>query len=104
MFKTKMGVTESSQAGGSSMPEKYIAIRGAVLTYTGDPFKSGLAQTMVYESDAIIAMANGHITHFGPADRIRPKLPPGTEITDYGKDSLISAGFIDSHVHFPQTP
>ena len=25
-------------------------------------------------------------------------------IKDYGKDSLISAGFIDSHAHFPQTP
>jgi len=86
------------------MAEKSIAVRGPVLTYTGDPFKSGLAQTMVYESDAIVATANGLITHFGPADKIRPKLPPGTEIKDYGKDSLISAGFIDSHVHFPQTP
>ena len=86
------------------MSEKSIAIRGPVLTYTGDPFKSGLAQTMVYESDAIVAMANGVITHFGPADRIRSQLPPGTEIKDYGKDSLISAGFIDSHVHYPQTP
>jgi guanine deaminase len=97
-------VAESSQQGGSSMAEKSIAVRGPVLTYTGDPFKSGLAQTMVYESDAIVATANGLITHFGPADKIRPKLPPGTEIKDYGKDSLISAGFIDSHVHFPQTP
>ena len=30
------------------------AIRGPVLTYTGDPFKSGLDHTMVYESDAIV--------------------------------------------------
>ena len=80
------------------------AIRGPVLTYTGDPFKNGLDHTMVYESDAIVAMANGTITHFGPADRIRSQLAAGTEIKNYGKDSLISAGFIDSHVHFPQTP
>src|SRR5262245_64318566 len=59
---------------------------------------------MVYQSDAIVAMANGLITHFEPADSIRPQLPPGTEIKNYGKDSLISAGFVDSHVHFPQTP
>ena len=85
------------------MSAKSTAIRGPVLTYTGDPFKSGLEHTMVYQSDAIVAMANGLITHFGPADSIRPQLPPGTEIKDYGKDSLISAGFIDSHVHFPQT-
>ena len=52
-----------------STAAKSTAIRGPVLTYTGDPFKSGLKQTMVYESDAIVAMANGLITHFGPADR-----------------------------------
>jgi guanine deaminase len=91
------------------MPErtasgKASAIRGPVLTYTGDPFKNGLEHTMVYESDAIVAMADGKITHFGPADRVRPQLPAGTEIKNYGKDALISAGFIDSHVHFPQTP
>jgi guanine deaminase len=57
------------------MSKRSIAIRGPVLTYTGDPFKSGLDHTMVYESDAIVAMANGVITHFGPADRVRPQLP-----------------------------
>ena len=80
------------------------AIRGPVLTFTGDPFDKGLEHTMVYESDAIVAMANGKVTHFGPADEVRAQLPAGTEVKDYGKDSLISAGFIDSHVHFPQTP
>jgi len=59
---------------------------------------------MVYESDALVAMADGLITHFGPAEKIIPQLPAGTEVKNYGKDSLISAGFIDSHVHFPQTP
>jgi guanine deaminase len=86
------------------MSAKPTAIRGPVLTYTGDPFKSGLDHTMVYESDAIVVMANGRITHFGPADRIRPQLPADIAIKNYGADSLISAGFLDSHVHFPQTP
>jgi guanine deaminase len=80
------------------------AIRGPVLTYRGDPFRSGLESTMVYEADAIVAMDRGVITHFGPAGDIEPLLPPGTGVTNYGKDSLISAGFIDSHVHYPQTP
>lgn len=59
---------------------------------------------MVYELDAIVAMADGLVTHFGPADKIIKQLPAGTEVKNYGKDSLISAGFIDSYVHFPQTP
>jgi guanine deaminase len=57
---------------------------------------------MVYEPDAIVAMADGWISHFGPARTIRPQLPRGTKVEDYGRDALIMAGFIDSHVHYPQ--
>lgn len=80
------------------------AIRGPALTFTGDPFKDGIDATMVHEPDAIVAFADGLITHFGPASTVRPQLPPGLPIREYGPDSLISAGFLDSHVHFPQTP
>src|SRR5262245_28315181 len=59
---------------------------------------------MHYELDAIVAMADGRITHFGPADDVRANLPPGTTVTELGKDTLTMAGFIDCHVHYPQTP
>jgi guanine deaminase len=84
--------------------QQRTAIRGPVLTFSGNPFTQGLEDTAVYEPDAIVAMADGLITDFGPAQLVLPRLPTGTEVRDYGKDSLISAGFIDSHVHFPQTP
>ena len=80
------------------------AIRGRVVTFTGDPFEKGLQDTMVYETDAIVAFGQGVITHFGPAEAIRPQLPGGLPIREYGKNAIISAGFLDSHVHFPQTP
>jgi len=80
------------------------AIRGPALTFTGDPFKDGLESTMVYEADAIVAFGDGLITHFGPAVSITPQLPRGLHVHSYGPDALISAGFLDSHVHFPQTP
>lgn len=80
------------------------ALRGAVLTFTGDPFRDGIEATQRYESDAIVAMADGKITHLGPASEVRSKLPPGTDIKENGNDTLMVAGFIDSHVHFPQTP
>jgi guanine deaminase len=79
------------------------AIRGPVLTYTGDPFLDGLASTMRYEPDAIVAMACGKITHFGPASEVRALLPEGVKVKEYGRDTLIMAGFIDCHVHYPQT-
>jgi len=49
-------------------------------------------------------MTGGKITHFGPAGAVRSQLPQGTPVKEYGNDTLITAGFIDSHVHFPQTP
>ncbi len=88
------------------MPENTAAavsaIRGPALTFTGDVFAEG-ASAMYYESDAIVAMAGGKITHFGPASNVRSALPPGTHIEDHGRDSLILPGFIDCHVHYPQT-
>lgn len=80
------------------------AIRGPALTFKGDPFQEGVDATMVYEPDAIVAFGDGLITHFGPADTVKSQLPAGLVVKDYGRDALISAGFIDSHVHFPQTP
>jgi guanine deaminase len=88
----------------SATPSKaaVTAIRGPALTFTGDPFQQGLEDTLVYEPDAIVAMAGGSVTHFGPAKRVRPLLPRGTRVEDYGRRSLILAGFVDCHVHFPQ--
>jgi guanine deaminase len=79
------------------------ALRGPALTYSGDPFAEGLAATMHYEPDAIVAMAGGRITHFGPAAKVGPALPAGTAVEALGNDTLTMAGFIDCHVHYPQT-
>lgn len=86
----------------SSQPTS--AIRGPALTFTGDPFKDGLESTLVYESDAVVAFADGRISHFGPASQVLAQLPAGLKVKEYGPNALISAGFLDSHVHFPQTP
>ena len=81
-----------------------VALRGPALTFTGDPFQDGLERTMVHEPDAIVAMADGHITHFGPAGEVLKTLPAGVAIRRVADDSLIVPGFVDTHVHFPQTP
>lgn len=85
-------------------PAPPIALRGPLLTYTGDPFRDGLERTMVHLPDAVVVLKDGRIERFGPAAELLPTLPTGLELRDYGRDALISAGFIDTHVHFPQTP
>lgn len=79
-----------------------IAIRGTYLTYTGDPFKSAVDDVMKVESDGIILVEDGKIKDMGPAAQMQAKLPVEIEVIEY-KDSVIMAGFIDSHVHYPQT-
>src|SRR4249919_520722 len=79
------------------------ALRGQVLTFTGDPFLVGAQQAVRYESDGLIVISGGTITGFGPYESMRTALAAGTPVTRYGTDSLILPGFVDAHVHYPQT-
>jgi guanine deaminase len=79
------------------------AIRGGLLTFTGDPFVSGVAATRRYEADAIVVMEGGRILDCGPAGDLMARMPAGTPVTHYA-NALIGAGFIDCHVHYPQLP
>src|SRR4051812_22966587 len=85
------------------MPEPVSAIRGPALTFTGDPFIDGVEATLRYEPDAVIAFSGGKISRVGPAATVKATLPPGSLVEEYGPDSLIVPGFIDCHVHYPQT-
>jgi guanine deaminase len=78
------------------------ALRGPALTFNDDPSRVGVAAAMRYEPDAIVAMADGLITHFGAAREVEPSLPPGAEVRHNGRDTLMLPGFVDCHVHYPQ--
>jgi guanine deaminase len=79
------------------------ALRGPALTFVDDAFSVGVENAMRYESDAVIAMSGDKITHFGPASQVLTELPKGTNVRRTGDDTLMVAGFIDCHVHYPQT-
>ncbi len=71
---------------------------GQVLSFTGNPFDTGAAAARI---DGAVLLDRGRIADLGPAATLRHRYPQAT-VTDYGAD-LISAGFIDAHVHYPQT-
>ena len=77
------------------------AIRSAMLTFKKDPFFHEMDECLVYESDAVIVMEGGKITQVGRAQDILSSLDD-VEVKHY-TDSIIIPGFIDSHVHYPQT-
>jgi guanine deaminase len=92
-----------SANGAASAGVHLTALRGALLTFTGNPFTADVSVVRQYEADAIVTMAGGRIIDCGPAADVAKRLPPDTTVTRY-PDSLISAGFIDAHVHYPQLP
>jgi len=74
-------------------------LRGQTLRFTADPFHTGTAAAQHHTHGAVV-IEGGKIPAAGPADTI--KAPENAQIHDYG-DRLIMAGFIDAHVHYPQT-
>jgi len=75
-------------------------LRGAALTFGSDPFLSDPDRSFTYWPDAAIAVADGRIRAVQPF--AAGDIPPGMPVTHY-PDSLILPGFIDAHVHYPQT-
>jgi guanine deaminase len=76
-------------------------ILGQVLTFTGDPFHAPIDEVVRHERHGAVAVDAGKVMAVGPADLLRAA-HPDAEVTDYG-EALISAGFVDTHVHYPQT-
>jgi guanine deaminase len=79
------------------------ALRGPALTFTDDPFRAAGEASVRYEADALLLIEGGIITAFGDYHGLRDRVPDGISITRYGTDSLILPGFVDAHVHYPQT-
>ena len=73
-------------------------ILGRVLSFATDPFVAGPDAARMDEAVLVDA---GRIKAVGSADALR-RAHRRARVTDYG-DCLISAGFIDAHVHYPQT-
>lgn len=75
-------------------------ILGQTLGFTGDPFREGPEAARHIRRGAV-AVQDGKITDVGEADTLRARYPQA-QVTDKG-DALLMAGFVDSHVHYPQT-
>ena len=76
-------------------------IRGRVLSFTDDPAESG-SRAYSYIQDGAVLVAGGLIEAVGATRDILARAPPDATIDDHS-GSFIMAGFIDAHVHYPQT-
>ena len=74
---------------------------GQTLSFTGDPIVSDWRDVTHHDSAGAVLVADGRIAATGPATALRRDYPQA-KIHDYG-NALITAGFVDAHMHYPQT-
>ena len=76
--------------------------RAEILHFLDDPDQVGMDDSHEYFPDGILLVRNGRIEKVGPATKLLPQLPADLPVTHH-RDCLIIPGFIDCHVHYPQT-
>ncbi|MGD0642950.1 MAG: guanine deaminase [Roseiarcus sp.] len=76
-------------------------VRGRVLSFRDDPRLAGERAHWLIE-DGAVRIENGEIAAIGEARAILDGAPPGAAIDDFS-GKLVMPGFIDPHIHYPQT-
>ncbi len=76
--------------------------RGELLHCLADPADVGDESSYEYFQDGLMIVKSGLVEAIGPAPELLAKLPVDVPVTQY-TDSLIVPGFIDCHLHYPQT-
>ncbi|UVJ45511.1 guanine deaminase [Pseudomonas sp. LS1212] len=78
------------------------AYRAAILHSLADPAEVGIEASYEYFADGLLVIEDGKIAAVGPAEVLLTSLPAEVEVIHY-QDALITPGFIDTHIHLPQT-
>ncbi len=84
----------SIESGGSQ------AYRASLLHFTDDPALHEEAHQ--WHEDGLLLVKDGHVLKAGDYAALKATLPAGTPLHDYS-GKIIMPGFIDTHLHYPQT-
>ena len=82
-------------------PTALRALRGRLLWFVDDPVVAGEAAHRFIQ-DGLLVIENGLVGATGEAQDLLRTLPADAEIVDH-RPHLIMPGFIDAHIHMPQT-
>jgi guanine deaminase len=77
------------------------ALRGRAIDFRDDPFQKSPADSVTLYDDALVIMEGPVIRAVGPYAALRRSIPSGVVPVEY-PDAILSAGFVDTHVHYPQ--
>ncbi len=82
------------------MPEPLLLL-GQTLVFAADPIARDLGEAVRHDRRGAVLIEDGLIAATGPADALR-QAHPAAAVRDFG-EGLILPGFVDAHVHYPQT-
>jgi len=74
---------------------------GQTLQFTGDPFTENWADVTQHDSAGGVLVEGARIMAVGNGAALQ-QAHPEAAVTNYG-DALLTAGFVDAHMHYPQT-
>ncbi len=77
------------------------AYRAGLLHMLDDPSRVPAAEAHAYYPDGLLVVEDGHVAAFGAWADLAPSLPEGTPV-EHLPGRLITPGFVDAHVHYPQ--
>ncbi|MEL6678986.1 MAG: guanine deaminase [Pseudomonadota bacterium] len=80
---------------------KAMLLCGQTLEFTGNPFREGWQAVARHRRRGAVLVEQGLIHAVGEAEDLRAA-HPAAEVVDLG-DHLLLPGFVDAHVHYPQT-
>ena len=79
------------------------AIRGRLLSFLRAPRGAGDAKSYRYSDDGLVLIGgDGRIEAVGPTQELMSRVPAGAQVAQHA-GALIMPGFIDAHIHYPQT-
>ena len=78
------------------------AIRASVLHCLCEPAAGSEESAVEYFEDGVLLLADGHIAGVGPAKEYLENLAPEVRLEDR-RGYLLVPGFVDTHIHYPQT-
>ncbi|MGR3435978.1 MAG: guanine deaminase [Shimia sp.] len=74
---------------------------GQTLTFSGDPFAAPATEAARIDADGAVLVEDGTVRAVGGSAALRAA-HPRARVVDHGQ-GLICAGFVDCHMHYPQT-
>jgi guanine deaminase len=76
--------------------------RGAVLSFQADPGNAGRPGSYDLIEDGALLVKDGRVAALGPYATVQQSLPAGLAAVEHS-GCLLLPGFVDTHIHYPQT-